>query len=122
MRKLSVAFARDATILGTLMAIAGSQPPHLSPRPERGPGWYVEAKWPTGATEKIGQFATYSEARNWIALESTSYFVLRELGSWSGSAARGEADPAVRLPLKAGGTASEASREVPSAPQTDVTS
>ncbi len=89
-----MAVARDATIPGYLMATAGSQPPHLAPRPERGPGWYVEAKWPTGATEKIGHFGTYSEARDWIVLESTSYFVLRELGSWSGPSARGEADPA----------------------------
>jgi hypothetical protein len=75
------------------MGIARSEQPHLTPRPERGPGWYVEAKWTTGETEKIGHFATYSEARSWIALESTSYFVLRELGAWSGSRARRQADP-----------------------------
>jgi hypothetical protein len=64
------------------MALAGSEQPNLIPRPrERGPGWYVEVQWIDRASEKIGQFATYSEARNWIALESTSYFVLREIGS-----------------------------------------
>ena len=55
--------------------------PRLAPRPyEDGSGWYVETHW-TRATERIGHFATYSEARNWITLEATSYFVLRELGS-----------------------------------------
>ena len=56
--------------------------PYLAPRPfEDGSGWYVEAKWVHRATEKLGRFDTYSEARNWITLESTSYFVLREMGS-----------------------------------------
>jgi hypothetical protein len=94
MRKLTTAFTRDATFLGYLMAIAASQAPRLTPRPERGPGWYVEVSWPAGAIEKIGHFATYSEARTWITLEAASYFVLRELGSWSGARAPGEADPA----------------------------
>jgi hypothetical protein len=30
-------------------------------------------------SENIGHFATQSEARNWKALQSTSYFVLREI-------------------------------------------
>ena len=54
--------------------------PYLAPRPyEDGSGWYVEAKWIGHATERLGRFDTYSEARDWIALESTTYFVLREL-------------------------------------------
>jgi hypothetical protein len=58
------------------------QIPYLIPRPfDDGSGWYVEAQWVGRATEKIGHFATYSEASNWIALESHSYFVLREIGS-----------------------------------------
>jgi hypothetical protein len=65
-----------------IMANAHSERPYLAPRPfEDGSGWYVEAQWITRAKEKIGHFATYAEARNWITLESTSYFVLREIGS-----------------------------------------
>ena len=33
------------------------------------------------ALEKIGHFATEFEARDWITLESTSYFVLRKIES-----------------------------------------
>jgi hypothetical protein len=63
------------------------QIPYLAPRPhEDGSGWHVEAKWIGRATERLGRFDTYTEARDWIALESTAYFVLRELGQWSSSA------------------------------------
>ena len=56
--------------------------PYLAPRPfEDGSGWYVEAQWIHRAKENIGQFATFAEAREWITLESISYFVLREIGS-----------------------------------------
>jgi hypothetical protein len=44
-------------------------------------GWFVEAWWTNRPSENIGHFATQSEARNWITLESTSYFVLREIES-----------------------------------------
>jgi hypothetical protein len=44
-------------------------------------GWYVEAWWTNRPSEDIGHFATQSEARNWKTLESTSYFVLREIES-----------------------------------------
>lgn len=55
--------------------------PYLTPRPfEHGPGWYVEAKWIGRPTERLGRFDVYSEAHDWILLESTAYFVLRELG------------------------------------------
>jgi hypothetical protein len=55
--------------------------PYLTPRPfEKGGGWYVEAQWIGRPTERLGRFAVYSEASNWIALESAAYFVLRELG------------------------------------------
>jgi hypothetical protein len=55
--------------------------PYLTPRPfEDGSGWYVEAQWIGRPAEKLGRFATSSEARDWIALESTPHFVLRELG------------------------------------------
>jgi hypothetical protein len=56
--------------------------PYLAVRPHGdGDGWYVEAKWVGRAKEQLGQFETYSEARDWVALESTSYFVLREIES-----------------------------------------
>ena len=52
----------------------------MTPRPfEDGSGWYVEAQWVDRPKEQLGRFAIYSEARSWIALESASYFVLREL-------------------------------------------
>jgi hypothetical protein len=56
--------------------------PYLSPRAfEDGSGWYVEVYWIGGPTERLGRFAVCSEANDWIALESASYFVLRELES-----------------------------------------
>jgi hypothetical protein len=55
--------------------------PYLTPRPfDDGSGWYVEAQWVGRRTEQLGHFTIYSEARDWIALQSTAYFVLRELG------------------------------------------
>ena len=36
---------------------------------EDGSGWYVEARWIGRATEQLGRFNTYAEARDWIALE-----------------------------------------------------
>jgi hypothetical protein len=55
--------------------------PCLTPRPfDDGSGWYVEAQWVDRPPERLGHFAIYSEARDWIALESIAYFVLRELG------------------------------------------
>ena len=64
------------------MATANSERPYLAVRPcDDKSGWYVEAWWVKRPLEKIGHFATYFEARNWIMLESTSYFVLREIES-----------------------------------------
>ncbi len=54
--------------------------PNLTPRPfEDGSGWYVEAQWVGRPTERLGRFAIYAEASDWIALQSAVYFVLREL-------------------------------------------
>jgi hypothetical protein len=56
--------------------------PYLSVRPcEDRSGWFVEAWWTNRPLEKIGHFHTQAEARNWMTLESASYFVLREIGS-----------------------------------------
>ena len=55
--------------------------PYLAAHPyEDGSGWYVEAKWIGRAAERLGCFETYSQAREWILLESAAYFVLREIG------------------------------------------
>jgi len=63
------------------------QIPYLAARPfEDGSGWYIEVKWVGRDAERLGRFDTYSEARDWITLESTAYFVLRELGQGSSGA------------------------------------
>jgi hypothetical protein len=55
--------------------------PYLSPRQfEDGSGWYVEVYWIGRPMERLGRFALYSEANDWITLESAAYFVLRGLG------------------------------------------
>jgi hypothetical protein len=81
------------------MATARSECPYLAVRPcEDRSGWYVEAWWIRRPLEKIGHFPTHSDARNWIELESTSYFVLREIelmirpGGVSGSLPEGVPD------------------------------
>jgi hypothetical protein len=54
--------------------------PILTPRTfEGGSAWYVEAYWIGRPPERLGHFTTYSEANDWITLESAAYFVLREL-------------------------------------------
>jgi hypothetical protein len=63
------------------MAMAQSRNiPILTPRAfDDGSAWYVEAYWIGRLPERLGRFATYSEANDWITLESAAYFVLREL-------------------------------------------
>ena len=64
------------------MATSKFEHPLLAVRPrEDKSGWYVEAWWTNRPSENIGYFATQSEARNRITLESASYFVLREIES-----------------------------------------
>jgi hypothetical protein len=75
----------DSARIGLLvhsMTPTNSSRPSLSVRPcmDRS-GWYVEAWWPNRPLEKLGHFQTHPEAREWVALESTSFFVLREIGS-----------------------------------------
>jgi hypothetical protein len=54
--------------------------PYLTPRPlEDGSGWYVEVQWIGRPMERLGRFAIYAEASDWIMLQSAAYFVLREL-------------------------------------------
>jgi hypothetical protein len=55
---------------------AGPVPKHydLNPRSfEDGSGWHVEAYWIGRPPERLGRFATYSEANDWIVLESATY-------------------------------------------------
>jgi hypothetical protein len=64
------------------MATSRSNWPYLAIRPhDDRSGWYVEAWWINRPLEKIGHFSTQGEAREWIALEATPYFVLREIES-----------------------------------------
>jgi hypothetical protein len=63
------------------MAMAQSRNiPILTPRTfEDGSGWYVEVYWIGRPIERLGRFAAFSEANDWITLQSAAYFVLREL-------------------------------------------
>jgi hypothetical protein len=64
----------------TMAKVHSRDIPYLTPRPfEDGSGWYVEAQWVGRPTERLGRFAIYAEASDWIALQSAVYFVLREL-------------------------------------------
>jgi hypothetical protein len=64
--------------------------PILSPHAfEDGSGWYVEVYWIGRPAERLGRFGSCSEANDWIALESTAYFVLREIGSMFADSAVG---------------------------------
>jgi hypothetical protein len=60
--------------------------PTLNPRPVFKPRgidtgekqlWYVEAEWADGRLEEIGQFASITEAWNWIATQSRDWFNAR---------------------------------------------
>lgn len=54
--------------------------PILNPRAiDDGSGWYIEVYWIGRPPERLGRFAVYAEAGDWIRLESAAYFVLREL-------------------------------------------
>jgi hypothetical protein len=41
-----------------------------------GPDGNAEVQWIARPTERLGRFALYSEANDWITLESIAYFVL----------------------------------------------
>jgi len=76
---VSVAFVAGPCV--NMAKVHSKRISYLAPRPfEDGSGWYVEAKWIDRPAEQLGRFDTYSEARNWITLESFSYFALREIG------------------------------------------
>jgi hypothetical protein len=59
------------------MAVKHSKP-QLTPREYKdGRGWYLEAQSDGGATENIGDFASLSEAQDWIIQKSDAYFKAR---------------------------------------------
>ena len=43
-----------------------------------GRGWYVEATSNGGMTENVGDFASDSEAEDWIVRKSAAYFKARQ--------------------------------------------
>jgi hypothetical protein len=43
-----------------------------------GRGWYVEATGDGGTAENVGDFASASEAQDWIVRKSTAYFKARQ--------------------------------------------
>jgi hypothetical protein len=43
-----------------------------------GRGWYVEATDDSGVAENVGDFASASEAQDWIVRKSTAYFKARQ--------------------------------------------
>jgi hypothetical protein len=54
-------------------------PPQLTSREYKdGRGWYVQATSDDGITENVGDFASDSEAKDWIARKSTAYFKARQ--------------------------------------------
>jgi hypothetical protein len=53
--------------------------PQLAAREYRdGRGWYVEATDDGGGAENVGDFASASEARDWIVRKSTAYLKARQ--------------------------------------------
>jgi hypothetical protein len=53
--------------------------PQLTPREYKdGRGWYIEAIGGGGVAENVGDFATESEAQDWIIQKSTAYFKARQ--------------------------------------------
>jgi hypothetical protein len=52
--------------------------PQLTAREYKdGSGWYLEAQGDGNATENIGDFASLSEAQDWIIQKSNAYFKAR---------------------------------------------
>jgi hypothetical protein len=52
--------------------------PELTPREYKdGRGWYVEATSDGGIAENVGDFASASEAKDWIVRKSMAYFKSR---------------------------------------------
>jgi hypothetical protein len=53
--------------------------PQLTSREYKdGRGWYIEATSDGGIAENVGDFASDSEAKDWIARKSIAYFKARQ--------------------------------------------
>jgi hypothetical protein len=52
----------------------GNPRPIFKPREINATLWYVEAEWPDGRVDEIGQFTSSAEAWRWIATESRAWF------------------------------------------------
>ena len=59
------------------MAEKRSKPQLTAREYKDGRGWYLEAKDDSGVAENIGDFASLSEAQDWIIQKSDAYFKAR---------------------------------------------
>jgi hypothetical protein len=55
------------------MAHSHSEPRFIAREYKDGRGWYVEATIDGGSAENVGDFASDSEAKDWIARKSMAY-------------------------------------------------
>lgn len=59
------------------MAQGHSRPRLIAREYKDGRGWYVEATIDGGIAENVGDFASDSEAKDWITRKSIAYFKAR---------------------------------------------
>jgi hypothetical protein len=60
------------------MAQKHSAPQLTSREYKDGRGWYVQATSDDGVTENVGDFASDSEAKDWISRKSIAFFKARQ--------------------------------------------
>jgi hypothetical protein len=60
------------------MAQNDSKPRLIAREYKDGRGWYVEATVDGGAAENVGDFASDSEANDWIVRKATAYYKTRQ--------------------------------------------
>ena len=59
-----------------------ASPPRLESRPlKRGGGWYVLVTWSSGRTAQVNDFASETEAEQWISNASAAWLAARQTGS-----------------------------------------
>lgn len=59
------------------MAQGHSRPRLIAREYKDARGWFVEATFDGGIAENVGDFASDSEAKDWIARKSIAYFNVR---------------------------------------------
>jgi hypothetical protein len=59
------------------MAEKRSKPQLTAREYKDGRGWYLEAKDDSSVSENIGDFASLSEAQDWVIQKSSAYFKAR---------------------------------------------